>query len=58
MEMMRSNCKASEAREEVLREFITPYARDICWIDDELLDPISDVEKPTIIMPNRINGKR
>ena len=58
MEMMRGNCKASEAREEVLREYITPYAREVCFIDDELLDPISDVEKPTIILPNQINGRK
>lgn len=47
-EMMRHQCKSPEAREIITREFIHP---GIIFLNDELLDPVTEVEKPIIILP-------
>ena len=49
--MMENSCTASEARELLMDQIVGPLHGEICFINDELLDPISDEEKPVIIVP-------
>lgn len=61
--MMQRQCKASEAREIVAAELVIPILREHgpagpVFCNDELVDPISDEERPcSIITPPGFNGK-
>lgn len=55
--MRERECQPPEAREIILAEFIKPNADTICWINDELIEPIEE-DKPKIVIPKKIGHRR
>lgn len=62
--MIEHGCKATEARSIIVRDFITPLAREHgplspVFLNDEIIDGIIlDEEKPLIIVPHFNGNKR